>query len=155
MDPCRKLELGQALGKEGEKRLFVQRAVFLAIDDRDRDFAQPFVRNPEYAGFGNRRMSVAGGLDFLAADILAAANDDVLLAVDDEQIAVPVEIADIASALIMIGSERRSCRLRVFPIALDVGGRADRDFAAFPVRQVPVALTEDRQLDIRRLGAAG
>ena len=43
-------------------------------------------------------MLIERGFDFGAADILAAADDDVLLAVDDEQIAVLVEIAEIAGA---------------------------------------------------------
>jgi len=55
-------------------------------------------------------------LDFLAADILAAADDDVLLAVDDEQIAVVVEIADIAGQEIAIGAERRGGRIGPMPI---------------------------------------
>ena len=46
-------------------------------------------------------MGVDRGLDLLHADILAAADDDVLLAIDDEQIFVLVEIADVAGAEIM------------------------------------------------------
>src|SRR3546814_20744526 len=38
-------------------------------------------------------------LDFLRRDILAAANDDILLAVGDEQIALGIEPADVAGAV--------------------------------------------------------
>ena len=68
----------------------------LAIDHRRRHFAEPLVGDAEHRGLGHRGMGVDRRLDLLRADILAAADDDVLLAVDDEQIAVLVEIADVA-----------------------------------------------------------
>ncbi len=71
---------------------------FFSMDDRDRHFAEPLVGRAEHRRFGDRGAGVAFRLDLGRRDILAAADDDVLLAVDDEQIAVLVEIADVAGA---------------------------------------------------------
>src|SRR3546814_20864766 len=70
-------------------------------------------------------MFVDRRLDLLTADILAATDDDILLAVDDEQIAVLVEIAEIARTEIAIVEKGRLRRRLIVPIALEIGDRAD------------------------------
>ena len=62
----------------------------------------------EYADFADRWACVAGRFDFGGRDVLAAADDDVLFAVNDEQIAVLVEVADIAGADEPVGREQGS-----------------------------------------------
>ena len=69
-----------------------------AVDDGDGDFAEPLVGRGEHADLADVGAGVAGRLDLGRRNVLAAADDDVLLAVDDEQIAVLVEIADVAGA---------------------------------------------------------
>ena len=100
-------------------------------------------------------MGVAGGFHFLRADILAAADDDVLEAIDDEQIAVFVEIADVAGAEMAVRGERCGGGGRIVPITADVRGGADRDLAALPDPPVPAVVAEDRELHDRLLRAAG
>src|SRR3546814_19293475 len=76
-------------------------------------------------------MGIERGLHLLAADILAAADDDVLLAVDDDKIAVLVEISDIAGADVAVGGEEDLGRLRIAPVAAYISGAADVDLAVF------------------------
>src|SRR3546814_19607257 len=92
------LEPGQAPVEERPQSLLVEGAVVLAVNHGHRHFSKPIAGQAEDARFGDGGMGIERGLHLLAADILAAADDDVLLAVDDEKIAVLVEIADIAGA---------------------------------------------------------
>src|SRR3546814_4561180 len=63
------------------------------------DLAHPLVGSCDRRGVDNLRMRKQQRLDFLRRDILAAANDDILLAVGDEQIALGIEPADVAGAV--------------------------------------------------------
>ena len=114
--------------EEGAQAGLVELLVRLDVDDRHRHLAEPLVGHAEHRHFGDRRAGVAGRLDLGGGDVLAAADDDVLLAVDDEQITVLVEIADVAGADVAVGGEQRLGRLRVAPIALDVGRRCGSRF---------------------------
>src|SRR5438105_2446384 len=118
------------------------------MDDRHRHFAQPLVGRSEHAGFGHRWAGVASRLDLGCGDVLAAADDNVLLAVDDGQIAVLVEVADVAGADVSVGREKRGRRFGRLPVALYVRRSPNRDFADLASRQVAVAFTENRKLDI-------
>ncbi len=62
------------------------------MDDGNGHFAKAIVRCSEDAGFTDCRVGVAGSFDLGCRDILATANDDVLLAIDDEEITVFVDI---------------------------------------------------------------
>src|SRR3546814_10639944 len=79
------------------------------------DLAHPLVGSCDRRGVDNLRMRKQQRLDFLRRDILAAANDDILLAVGDEQIALGIEPADVAGAVPAARQElgRASCRERV------------------------------------------
>ncbi len=102
---------------------------FLGQPHRRRDLAEALVGQAEHRAFGNVGMGVDRLLDLDAGDVLAAADDDVLLAVDDEQIAVLVEIAEVAGEEIAVGAHRRGRRFGIVPIAEEIADRADRDFA--------------------------
>src|SRR5437868_3851466 len=117
------------------------------MDHGDRNLTQPLVRYAKDRHFGDVRTCVAFRLDFGRGDILTAADDDLLLAVDDEQIAVFVEITDVARAHVSVGREQCSGGLRITPVSFDARGAADRDLADLSSAQVPVAFSEDRKLD--------
>ena len=74
-------------------------------------------------------MGVERGLDFYGGNVFAAADDDVLLAIDDIKVGVFVEIAQIARAEPAIGGERFARRCIVVPIADEVADRTDADLA--------------------------
>src|SRR3546814_12937968 len=86
---------------------------------------------------------------FRATDILAAADDDVRLAVDDEQILGGVEIAEVAGAEIAIGEKGGLGRLRVVPIAVEIADGPDAHLARLALRQRLAGLVENRQIDQR------
>src|SRR5207249_12152762 len=63
-------------------------------------------------------------------DVLAAADDHVLQAVADEEVAVVVEESDVARAKPAIGRQGRSGLIRSAPVAGHHGGAARADLAA-------------------------
>jgi hypothetical protein len=92
----------------------------VGIDHGHRHLAQTVVRHSENARLGDIGAGVDLRLDFGAGDILPAADDDVLLAVDDEEITVLVDIADVAGADVAVGGEGSFGRFGVLPIAFDI-----------------------------------
>src|SRR3546814_1439665 len=92
-------------------------------------------------------MFVDRRLDLLTADSLAATDDDTLLAVDDEQIAVLVEIDEIARTEIAIVEKGRLRRRLIVPIALEIGDRADAHLTHSALRHVAAIVIEDRKID--------
>jgi hypothetical protein len=55
------------------------------MQDRDRDFAESVIRRSEHCRFGNAFAAIDGRFHLGGRDILAAPDDDVLLAIDDER----------------------------------------------------------------------
>ena len=91
--------------RKASQLLLRQTAGLVRVDHGDRHLAQPVVRHSEHAGLGDGGAGVDLRFDLGAGDILAAADDDVLLAVDDEQIAVLVDVADVAGADVAVRGE--------------------------------------------------
>src|SRR4030095_11406157 len=106
----RNLERGKPSFQECANLFLAYAAAFAAVEDGNRHFAQSLVGGRENARFGNPLASIKRGFDLGRGNVFSAANDDVLLAIDDEQIAVRVEIADIAGFQISIGGEGRGGR---------------------------------------------
>ena len=71
-------------------------AVF-RMNDCYRHFSQALIGRPEDAYFGNLGACIEFSLHLCGGNVLAAADDDFFLAIDDEKIAGIVEIADAAS----------------------------------------------------------
>src|SRR4051812_36009275 len=99
----------------------------LGMHDCYRNFPQAFVGRTEHAHFGDLGAGVELGLDFRRRDVLAAPDDDLFLAIDDEQISVVVEVADVARADESIWGKKSRGRFGIGPIALDIGSRSNRD----------------------------
>ncbi len=72
-------------------------------DDRADLLAEPFVGHADDRGFGDVRVLVQRGFDLGGVDVLAAADDDVLQAVDDVEVAVGVETAEVAGVEPAVG----------------------------------------------------
>ena len=92
---------------------------------------------------------------FDAADVFAAADDDVFLAVNDEQIAVLVEIAQIARAEEAIGHDRLTGGFAVVPVAVETDDRAERHFTDLARSKLAAIIVEDRHFDQRLGSGAG
>ena len=81
------------------QQLVLRKALpFLDMIDQRRNFAETLVIDAENTGFGNGRTGIDGRFDFLAADILAAADNNLFLAVNGIEIALFVEISDLTGA---------------------------------------------------------
>src|SRR3954451_4865964 len=154
-DALRDFELGELAVEEGAQFVAAHALPVLHETDRHRHFTQALIRGSEHGGLGDGGAGVAFGLHLRGRPILAAADADLLLAVDDEEVAVLVEIADVAGPNGPVSGQRFRRRRVVSPIAFDVGCRADADLADFARRQLAVAGTEDRNLDQRFLRAPG
>src|SRR3954451_17699311 len=74
-------------------------------------------------------MRVQRLLDLARVDVVAAADDQLLLAVDEEQIALFVEAADIAGRQPAVGVDRVARRFVIVPVAGDHGRPAELDLA--------------------------
>ena len=125
------------------------------MDHRTGHLAESLVGKTEHSDLGNGGIPVNRRLDLLARDILAAADDDVLLAIDDEEIAVLVEIADVARQEITVSGEGCGGLLGPVPIFPEIAHRADADFAAHALRDRAAIAAQDSEIDQRRGGAAG
>ena len=80
-------------------------------------------------------MFISRSFNFGAANIFAATDDDVFLAIHDEQIAVLVQIPDVARPEKSIGGKGITRRCFIVPIAVEVGNRANSDFTALTLWQ--------------------
>jgi len=84
-----------------------------------------------------------------AGDILAAADDDVFLAVNNEQVVVCVEIAQIAGAEEAAVGKGRRGRLVILPVAAEIGDRSDADLAHFTIGKFIAGIIQNAQIDHR------
>ena len=148
-------------------------------DHRVDRLAPALVGDPEDRGLQHERVGVEGLLDLGAVHVLAAGDDHVLRAVEQEQVAVVVEAAHVAGPVPAVAQHRRGL-LRLVPVAghdvralhghltgLTVGqrsavGAADHDLDAhhrLTGRAAPVAVDEPLLVaeaghQRRRLGGA-
>ena len=79
-------------------------------DERDGLLAEHVVRSPDDRGLEHVGVAVEDVLDLLGVDVLAAADDHVLHAVDEHQEAVVVEVADVAGAQPPVAQHLRPSR---------------------------------------------
>src|SRR5258707_11581374 len=91
--------------------------------------AEPRVGDPEGRRLLDRRVAEREGFDVRGMDVIAAADDHILLAAGDAQIALAVEPAEIAGHEPARGVERRLGRHLVVEIAEHQAGAAAADLA--------------------------
>jgi hypothetical protein len=110
------------------------------------------VRDADHGGLGDRRVLVEDLLDLTRVDVVAAADDQVLLAVDDEEVAVGVLAGQVAGAEPPVG-DRLPGRLLAGPVALHQTVAPDRDLADLAGRDVAAVEPDQPQLDALDGGA--
>ena len=74
------------------------------------------IGHADHRDFAHRRVLRHRLLDFAAVDVLAARDDHVLLAVDEVQVALVVDVADVAGVHPAVAQRLRG-RIRVVPVA--------------------------------------
>src|ERR1022692_2891465 len=97
--------------------------------------AQLVMGDPDDSGLGDRRVLVQDLLDLARVDVVAAANDQLLLAVHDEEVAVLVHPGEVTRAEPAV-RDRLGRRLGLPPVALHHVVPADRDLADLAGRAV-------------------
>src|SRR5215469_18493716 len=107
--------------------------------------AKTLVRPADDAGHRDRGMLEQEVLHVAREDVEAAADDEVLLPVHHVQVAVGVEVADVAGMQQAAAQGRRSLRGRV-PVAGHHPVRADADLTVGPGRHAGVVVVADRDL---------
>src|SRR4029453_15910993 len=85
--------------------------------------------DPDDRALAHRRVLVEHLLELPRVDVVAAANDQLLLAVDDEEVAVLVDAPDVAGPKPAIGGQDLSGGLRSAPVARHHVVAADGDLA--------------------------
>src|SRR5205085_4733249 len=113
----------------------------LRDDDRDPHFAEVRVRHAHDRALRDAGHVVDVALDLRRVDVVAAADDQVLAAADDGDVAALVHLADVAGAEPAVVGELLPGLLRHAPVALehigafhlDAADLACRDLAALVV----------------------
>src|SRR5690349_19548165 len=86
-------------------------------------------------------------LHLARVDVVAAADDQLLLTVDDEEATVLVDPADVARVEPPVRVDRRLRRVRTVPVALHDVVPADRDLTHLVARHVTPLVVDELHLD--------
>src|SRR6185436_17541595 len=137
----------------------IETGVFLRHYDRCDRFAEIGIRDTDHRRLGHAGNSVENQLDLPGIDVVAAADDQVLGAADDGEIALAVECADIAGAEVTVLCKFLARFLRHAPVTRKHVFTLDLDRAHGAGFHRPVALTGDshgysRQRETHRAAAA-
>src|SRR5947209_17187618 len=131
LDTLWRLERRDALARPGNHVVLARRPARLRHDDGFDLFAPALRRYADHGDFGDVGMTVNRVLDFGGINIFAAGNDHVLHAIVDVEVALVIEVTGVAGAQPTVFVDRCRRRIRLIPISLHVGRRADRDLADF------------------------
>ncbi len=115
-------------------------------DRGDHFLAEVGVLDPDTGDLGDRRVLVEGLLDLPRVDVVATADDHLLLAVDDEEVAVLIDPRHVAGEQPAVPHHLRG-RVRAIPVALHHGVAPDRDLADLSGGQVVAVVVDDLHLD--------
>src|SRR5712692_405832 len=105
------------------------------------------IMNADDADLLDGRMLEYGLLDDARVDVIAAAKQHVLGAVDDIDIAVCIHVTDIASAQEPVGSHHDGRGFWILPVTLHHVGAFDADLAALSQRDVFAVAGDAGELD--------
>src|ERR1700677_5382595 len=107
--------------------------------------AQGRVRQPDDGGLGDRRVLVEDLLDLARVHVVAAADDQVLLPVDDVEVAAGVDPGQVAGVEPAV-ADRLGGGLRALPVALHHVRPADDDLADLAWGHLAAFLVDPAQL---------
>ena len=141
---------GRGRPPRGERRIAVEvgrRRAGLHADERARVLAEPRVGRGDDRDLGDAGHAQQQLLDLARADVLAAADDDVLLAVGDREVAVGVEHADVAGREPAVGVERRLRSRAGRCSRRSSRARGSRSRPARPTLDVVAVVVDEAHLD--------
>ena len=118
----------------------------------------PFrVRGADHGHFAHRRVLGEHVLDRHRVDVVAAADDQELLAVGQVEVAVGIHVAEILRAQpLPVGiAEQLGILLRIVDIARDIGGAACPQLADLAGSEFSSVRVADRQVGVERRAPAG
>src|SRR5262245_66594858 len=111
--------------------------------DRGGDEFAPFlIRDAEHGGFSDGRMLEEHRLHLRRIDVLATGDDNVLDAIENEEEAVGIAIADVSGPEIAVSKGPRRF-LAILPVAACDILTARDQFAGFAGRDFPSRLVDD------------
>src|SRR6476646_335882 len=124
-----------------------RRCTVLELDEGFRRLAAIFVADSDHRHLLDGRVLVDRLLENARIDVVAAAQQHVLGAVDDENEAVLIHVANIASAQETIERRHIGRRLRVVPVTFHDIWALDADFAALAEWDVLLRVINAEELD--------
>src|SRR5262249_17938094 len=118
------------------------------LDEGDHAAAEPLVRHADDRGAGDTWAARERALDLLGIDVLAATDDHVVDAADHVELAVLVELAEIAGA-VPSALDRLGVGIRPLPVAGDRprARHAGDDLARHARRQIDFDRVAPRRID--------
>src|SRR6187200_3582532 len=135
-------------------QLVLGRRLTLTQNDPGLDgFTSERVGDTSHTGFGDRGMVAEHFFYFAGPDLIAAGLDQVLLAIGEEDVAVLVHVADVASvkpeSSVGTAAQRLRRFLRVAPVGLHQLRRGNHQLASFATRHLALARLriDDLRLD--------
>src|ERR1035437_5734072 len=131
---------------EGDQLLGIDGLARLGRDHGVDLLAEFLVGHPDDGGLGHLGMHVDDLLDLARVDVEAAADDQLLLAIDDEEEAFVVDVADVTAVEPAV-LDRLGGGLRLVPVAVHDVVALDHDLAALALRDLLVVLVEDLDVD--------
>src|SRR5258708_2520518 len=137
-----RLVLGQPLAAEGKDLVRGGRGAPAQDDKRDHLLAVPRVGPADDGGLGHCWVLEQHLFDIAGVHVQPAADDHVLLAVDDIEVAVGVHAADVAGVQPAVAN-RLGGDVRHPVVALHDIGATNADFAELANRNLTVVLVED------------
>src|SRR5262245_55048379 len=115
-------------------------------DDRLDGFTPQLIGHADNGDLLDRRMPLDGFFDLARIDVGSAADDHVLLAVEDEHVAAAVHVADVTRVEPSVPADVRG-RLRLAPVAAHAGAATNHDLAHLTARDLAVLRIDDPDLD--------
>src|SRR5438093_8545291 len=135
LDLAHALVVGDALLHEVHELVGRDRRACSELHERLRDLAGSFIRLADHSGVGDGRMLAEDRFDFRRPDPESFVLDELLLAVDDEDVAFLVDLAHVTGEEPSVPEYRRRVIL-LSPVATHDLWSADSDLAHLTRRQV-------------------
>ena len=155
-DALGQFEFGQAIIERRQNLFLRELGTGLPDHDGGDALAEIRVRAADHRGFDDAGQGVDFGFDLLRIDVEAAGDDEILGAPDNVNIALRVDLADIAGDEKPVRAKLGLGLLRHTPIAAEHVRTLDLDDADVSVRQDPPGLrVGDAQADARQRKADG